>query len=177
MLRLVGGVLFPHGPTDRKLNSHLHDRKRSGRKSYIQFNPILVDQASRFIRVLEGMQGPNSFVTKSGSDNTIDASGVRYFLPLTVTMEQFGLVSSTLNLAESGISDRKVSELAQVISLTDLMVIFEILGLQSEKVHYFFGGGSWAPACGYMAMRWTFWPFTWTAVSMLARLNFPATPY
>ena len=96
------------------------------------------DQASRFIRVLAGMQGPNSFVTKSGSDNTIDVSGVRYFLPLTVTMEQFGLVSSTLNLAESGISDRKVSDLAQVISLTDLMVIFEILGLQSEKVHYFF---------------------------------------
>ena len=53
-------------------------------------------------------------------------------------MEQFGFVSNMLNLAESGFSDRKVSELPQVVSLTDLMVIFEILGLQSEKVHYFF---------------------------------------
>ena len=96
------------------------------------------DQAYRFIRILEGVQGPHSFVTKSGSENTIDLSGVRYFLPLTVTMEQFGFVSNMRNLADSGISDRKVSELAQAVSLTDLMVIFEILGLQSEKVHYFF---------------------------------------
>ena len=96
------------------------------------------DQAGRFIRILEGMQGPKSFVTKSGSDNVIDVSGVRYFLPLTVTMEQFGFVSNMLDLAESGIIDRKVSDLAQVVSLTDLMVIFEVLGLQSEKVHYFF---------------------------------------
>ena len=96
------------------------------------------DQAARFIRVLEGTQGPSTFVTKSGSANAIDVSGVRYFLPLTVTMEQFGFVSNALDLAESGISDRKVSELSQVVSLTDLMVIFEVLGLQSEKVHYFF---------------------------------------
>ena len=96
------------------------------------------EQASRFIRILEGTQGSNSFVTRSGSENKIDVSKVRYFLPLTVTMEQFGFVSNMLNLAESGFSDKKVSELPQVVSLTDLMVIFEILGLQSEKVHYFF---------------------------------------
>ena len=96
------------------------------------------DQAYRFIRVLEGTEGPQSFVTKSSAENTIDVSGVRYFLPLTVTMEQFGFVSNVRNLADSGISDREVSELAQVLSLTDLMVVFEVLDLQSEKVHYLF---------------------------------------
>ena len=96
------------------------------------------DQSYRFIRVLEGTEGPQSFVTKSGAENTIDVSGVRYFLPLTVTMEQFGFVSNLRYLAESRISDREVAELAQVLSLTDLMVIFEVLDLQSEKVHYFF---------------------------------------
>ena len=96
------------------------------------------DQAYRFIRVLEGTEGPQSFVTKSGAENTIDVSGVRYFLPLTVTMEQFGFVSNVRNLADSGISDRGVSELAQVLSLTALMVVFEVLDLQSEKVHYLF---------------------------------------
>ena len=65
------------------------------------------DQAYRFIRVLEGTEGPQSFVTKSGAENTIDVSGVRYFLPLTVTMEQFGFVSNVRNLADSGISDRE----------------------------------------------------------------------
>ena len=96
------------------------------------------DQAYRFIRVLEETEGPQSFVTKSGPENRIDVSGVRYFLPLTVTMEQFGLISNLRNLAEAGISSRKMSELAQVLSLTDLMVIFEVLELQSEKVHYLF---------------------------------------
>ena len=96
------------------------------------------DQAYRFIRILEGTEDPQSFVTNSGAENTIDVSGVRYFLPLTVTMEQFGFVSNLRNLAESRISDREESELAQVLSLTDLMVIFEVLDLQSEKVHYLF---------------------------------------
>ena len=96
------------------------------------------DQAYRFIRVLEGTEGPQSFVTKSGAENKIDVSEVRYFLPLTVTMEQFGFVTNLRNLAESRISDRDVPELAQVVSLTDLMVIFEVLDLQSEKVHYLF---------------------------------------
>ena len=96
------------------------------------------DQANRFIRILEGIQGPTRFLTKSGSQNTIDVRKVRYFLPLTVTMEQFGCLTNMLNLAQSGIAGRKVSELAQVVSLTDLKVIFEVLGLQSEKVHYFF---------------------------------------
>lgn len=96
------------------------------------------DQAHRFIRVLEETEGPHSFVTKSGTENTIDVSGVRYFLPLTVTMEQFGLVSNLRNLVDAKISERKVSELAQVLSLTDLIVIFEVLDLQSEKVHYLF---------------------------------------
>ena len=95
------------------------------------------DQANRFIRILEETSGPHIFATRSGSNNTIDVSGVRYFLPLTVTMEQFGFLSNALDLAESGISERKASDLSQVVSLTDLVVIFDVLGLQSEKIHYF----------------------------------------
>ena len=96
------------------------------------------DQAYRFIRVLKGVEGPQSFVTKSKAENIVDVSEVRYFLPLTVTMEQFGVVSNLRSLADSGFSDREASRLAQVFSLTDLMVIFEVLDLQSEKVHYLF---------------------------------------
>ena len=95
-------------------------------------------QAHRFIRVLKGTPGPHTFATKSGSEHTMDVSEVRYFLPLTVTLEQLGFVSNLRDLAESGISDRKISELAQVVSLTDLEVIFEVLDLQSEKVHFLF---------------------------------------
>ena len=96
------------------------------------------DQAYRFVRLLQGTDGPRSFATRSGAENKIDVSGVRYFLPLTVTMEQFGFLSNLRNLADVGVGVREVSELAQVLSLTDLMVIFEVLDLQSEKAHYFF---------------------------------------
>ena len=94
------------------------------------------EQAHRFIKVLRSSQGPQSFPTRNGSVNTIDASGIRFYVPLTVTLEQFGSVSNLRDLVESGISSRKLPELAPVISLTDLMVIFEILDLQSERVHY-----------------------------------------
>ena len=61
---------------------------------------------------------------------------MRYFVPLTITLEQFGSVSNLRDLVESGISNKKLTDLAPVISVTDLMVIFEILDLQSEKIHY-----------------------------------------
>ena len=133
------------------------------------------DQAYRFIRVLEGTEGPQSFVTKSGAENTIDVSGVRYFLPLTVTMEQFGFVSNVRNLADSGISDRGVSELAQVLSLTDLMVVFEVLDLQSEKVHYLFRRRELGARMRLHGYEMECWLFTWIVVSTLKRLNFLAT--
>ena len=94
------------------------------------------EQANNFIRVLRSLDGPHTFKTKKGGGNTIDATGIRYFMPLTVTLEQFGSVSNLKALVEAGISAKKLSELAPVISLTDLMVIFEILDLQSEKLHY-----------------------------------------
>lgn len=94
------------------------------------------NQANRFIQVLKSLCAPHDFQTRNGPVNTIDASGVRYFVPLTVTLEQLGSVSNLRELVRSGISTKKLCELAPVISLTDLMVIFEILDLQSEKIHY-----------------------------------------
>ena len=94
------------------------------------------EQANNFIQILQSLQTPHDFLTKNGSVNTIDVCNVRYFVPLTVTLEQFGSVSNLRELVEAGISAKKLSELAPVISLTDLMVIFEILDLQCERVHY-----------------------------------------
>ena len=94
------------------------------------------EQAHRFISVLREAQGTRTFATKDGSENCIDISQVRYFVPLTVTLEQFGLVNNVRDLVESGISERALSDLAPVVGLTDLMVIFDVLDLQSERVHY-----------------------------------------
>ena len=45
-------------------------------------------------------------------------------------------MSNLKDLIEAGITNKSLPELAPVINLTDLMAIFEILDLQSEKVHY-----------------------------------------
>ena len=95
------------------------------------------EQANRFIGVLKSLQAPHAFPTENGLVNTIDVSKVRYYIPITVILEQFGSVSNLRSLVESSITTKTLPELAPVISLTDLMVIFDILDLQSEKVHYF----------------------------------------
>ena len=94
------------------------------------------EQANRFIRVLKSLKEPHAFPTRQGSVNTIDPNGIRYYVPITVTLDQFGSVGNLRSLIESGISSKTLPELASVISLTDLMVIFDILDLQSEKIHY-----------------------------------------
>ena len=94
------------------------------------------EQANNFIQVLRSLKEPCSFHTSQGSVNTIDARGIRYYIPITVTLDQFGSIGNLKRLTQSGISSKSLSELSLVISLTDLMVIFDLLELQSEKVHY-----------------------------------------
>ena len=94
------------------------------------------EQANNFIQVLKALKQPHSFATSQNSVNTIDPRGIRYYIPITVTLDQFGSIGNLRSLTESGISSKSLSELSLVISLTDLMVIFDILELQSEKVHY-----------------------------------------
>ena len=94
------------------------------------------EQANNFIRVLKSLNEPQPFQTSQGTVNNIDPRGIRYYIPITVTLDQFGSIGNLRQLSESGISSKSLSELSLVISLTDLMVIFDILDLQSEKVHY-----------------------------------------
>ena len=94
------------------------------------------EQAHNFIALLKSQRGPVAFLDGNGGINRIDTTGVRYFIPLTVTLENLGSVSNLRDLVEAGISRRQLHELSSVISLTDLMVIFEILDLQSQRIHY-----------------------------------------
>jgi len=93
-------------------------------------------QAFSFIQLLKSQPGAHTFTTRRGEINKIDSSAIRYYIPLTVTLEQFGSLSNLKDLIEAGVTNKTLSELATVVNLTDLMVIFEILDLQSEKVHY-----------------------------------------
>lgn len=96
------------------------------------------EQAHRFIEYLKKNRTIHTFNNKRGEKNVVDSSKINYFIPIGITLANLGIISSNLKkLIEAGITERKISDLAPSISLTDLEVIFELLPLEAEKVHYF----------------------------------------
>ena len=94
------------------------------------------EQAHKFIDFLKSQHGTVSLQNGNGGVNILDTRKIRYFIPLTVTLENLGSVSNLRALVEAGISERELKGLSTVISLTDLIVIFDILDLQSQRIHY-----------------------------------------
>lgn len=95
------------------------------------------EQAIRFVDFLKSNPSNHSFTTKNGKINKIDSSQIKYFIPLGVTLAQLGSISSNLKkMIDSGITNKNIRELSPSISLTDLEIIFELLPLEAEKIHY-----------------------------------------
>ncbi len=95
------------------------------------------EQAIRFENYLKQNKKIHIFRTKSGAKNQIDSTKIKYYVPLGVTLSTLGFIGCNLkSLINSKITSHKLDELAPSISLTDLEVIFEILPLQAEKIHY-----------------------------------------
>lgn len=95
------------------------------------------DQALRFIEYLKENPHQLSLKVKKGPNNTVDASKLKYFIPIGVTLSHLGGMTNNLKmLIKAGVTNKKIEELAPSISLTDLMVVFDLLPLTSDKVHY-----------------------------------------
>lgn len=95
------------------------------------------EQAIRFQNFL--IQNPtlHSFKTKSSAKNNIDSSKIKYYIPLAITLSNLGSIGCNLKkLISAKIALHKLEELAPSISYTDLEVIFEVLSMQAEKIHY-----------------------------------------
>ncbi|GEP50267.1 hypothetical protein FNO01nite_09390 [Flavobacterium noncentrifugens] len=96
------------------------------------------EQAIRFETFLKSNPKVHTFKTTGGKSNVFDSSGIKYFIPLGVTLSHLGSIGCNLKkLTEAKIIPNKINELAPSISLTDLEIIFDLLPLQSEKLHYF----------------------------------------
>ncbi|WP_104384144.1 hypothetical protein [Sphingobacterium sp. HMA12] len=96
------------------------------------------DQALRFIEYLK--DHPNKLVlpVKKGPSNRFDASRLKYFIPLGVTLSHLGMTSSNLKqLIRAGVTTKPIEELAPSVNLTDLESVFDLLPLASQKLHYF----------------------------------------
>lgn len=95
------------------------------------------EQALRFIEYLKENPTQLSLKVKKGPNNKIDASKLKYFIPLGVTLSHLGGMTNNLKmLIKAGVSNKKIEELASSVSLTDLMVVFDLLPLAADKVHY-----------------------------------------
>jgi hypothetical protein len=96
------------------------------------------EQAHRFKALLETNKKIHIFRNKRGEENKIDSTNIHYYIPLGITLAQLGSISSNLKkLIESGITTKTIGQLAPSISITDIELIFELLPLEAEKIHYF----------------------------------------
>jgi len=94
------------------------------------------DQAQRFADFLRANPQRHVFPTRRGTVNTVDATRVVRFIPMSVTYENLGFVSANLKEAVSaGLIDSGHS-LVPSICLTDLEVAFELLDSQAQRIHY-----------------------------------------
>ncbi len=95
------------------------------------------EQAIRFQNYLKQNPKLHKFKTKSGKDNNINNTNIKYYVPLGITLSNLGSIGCNLKkLISAKIISHKLEELAPSISYTDLEIIFEILSTQAEKIHY-----------------------------------------
>lgn len=94
-------------------------------------------QANRFIRFLRANMIVHKLPDREGVVNKIDSSKIKYYIPLGITFDQFGSISSNLRkIINAGIITKKMSELAPSMRYTDLECVFELLPTEAEKIHY-----------------------------------------
>ncbi|MDB5124078.1 MAG: hypothetical protein JWP94_2207 [Mucilaginibacter sp.] len=95
------------------------------------------EQAIRFQNYLKSNQQLHHFKTKRGVINEIDSSKIKYYVPLGVTLSNLGGIGCNLKkLIGAGLAEHSLEELAPSISVKDLEIIFELLPLEAQKIHY-----------------------------------------
>lgn len=95
------------------------------------------EQSLRFIEFLQNNKKEHIFNTKRKIINKIDNTKIKYYIPIGVTLSHLGAIGSNLKkLIDAKIVNKKLEELAPSINLTDLESIFDLLPLESEKIHY-----------------------------------------
>ncbi|KQO31351.1 hypothetical protein ASF10_22200 [Flavobacterium sp. Leaf82] len=94
-------------------------------------------QALGFINYLKANKGELSLKTKKGPNNRVDTRNIKFFIPLGITLSHLGAMGSNLKmLINAGVTNKKVTELAPSMSLTDLHVVFDMLPGIPQKLHY-----------------------------------------
>jgi hypothetical protein len=81
-------------------------------------------QAHRLLTRLKTATAPVVLTNKAGKTITVDPAVVKYHIPIAVTLEQLGTISSNLKtLREAGITTKPMEELALCLNLSDLETV------------------------------------------------------
>jgi hypothetical protein len=93
-------------------------------------------QAKRFAEYLERNRGKHRLNTRAGSVNAFDNSNCHETLRLSVTLDILAnLQARWTDLRRAGLIAED-ADLGPTMSLTDLELVFDLLGLSCEKIHY-----------------------------------------
>jgi hypothetical protein len=95
------------------------------------------DQARNFIALLERDPRLHNFVGNHGAVNRVDVSGVRRFVPISVTWETFGAFRLRWPVLQSAGFIPSEAKPTVTLSLADLEVVLDILDSELRRLHYF----------------------------------------
>lgn len=95
------------------------------------------EQALRFIEYLKANPIELALNTEKGPKNKFNAAPLKFFIPLGVTLSHLGSLSTNLKqLIRTKVTAKTIDQLAPSLSITDLKVVFDLLPLTAQKIHY-----------------------------------------
>jgi hypothetical protein len=99
---------------------------------------LIEEPAIQANRLIENLKNNYKFDFNSNENKiSINCSTIDYFIPIGITLENLNFLGSNIKkMIEAKIFKKKISELAPSISLSDLECIFELLPLETQKIHY-----------------------------------------
>ncbi len=93
-------------------------------------------QATNFITAVKEGKIKN-IKDSNGRTLTIDLSGVNYFIPISITLENLGMMSDARGIVKAGMNkELKAEDISLCMTMTDLESVFEILPYETMKLHY-----------------------------------------
>ena len=93
-------------------------------------------QAKRFAKFLSDNRKVHSLKSEGRKATRIDNTDVEYYVPISVTYDDLGMVSANLRTCMEGGLIEESDSLVPSLSVSDLEVIFEILENELEVLHY-----------------------------------------
>lgn len=95
------------------------------------------EQANRFIDLLKSKKQVHHLANGAGGENAIDSSEILYYIPVGVTLSNLGMITGNLHkIVRAKLLPKTLTQLALSISITDLEIIFDLLPLEAQKIHY-----------------------------------------